>query len=224
MAQQFLVKLIPGTYWARTDDVTDAKLNLTANPTITVTGSISDTIDYTPVTPTTKTFTTFNLTDDILRVAAGHGSTTGQRVKVSSAGTLPGGLVAGTEYFLRVDTTNPATDFTLHYTLNGAQTNTSRVDVSSAGTGAHTLAYVNYASGPPMIFDPVSGTWQQGMVSPSNLPEYVANTASAPGVRGAVPGAPPGQAALSFFGADGLWHAAVPADVGSNLYLNENVI
>lgn len=39
------VTLTPGTTWTTSDDVTAAKLNLTANPTLSVTGSSRDLSD-----------------------------------------------------------------------------------------------------------------------------------------------------------------------------------
>ena len=216
--------VIPGTTWLTTDLVTDAKLNLTANPTVSGSISFADGKSDAAVTPTTKTFTTFDLAGDILRVAAGHGASTGQRVKVSSSVTLPTGLSATYEYFLRPDTTNPSTDFTLHYTLVGAQNNTDRVDVSSAGSGTHTLTYYTFATGHAFVFDVSGDTWEKGIVSPESLPEYQGNTSSAPGVRGALPGAPPGLGINYYFAPDGQWRQfPSPSDVGNNLYLNENV-
>lgn len=196
--------VIPGTFWATTDNVSDSKLNLTANPTISATLTFQDGTSDVAVTPTTKTFTTFDLANDILRVAAGHGASTGQRVKVSSATTLPAGLSASIEYFLRVDVTNPTTDFTLHYSKAGATNNTDRVDVTDAGTGVHTLTYYVYATGAAFIFDAAGNTWEKGIVSPENLPEFVGATASVPGTRGAVPQPAPSER-TRFLRGDGTW-------------------
>ena len=209
---------------SETETWTAAKFNLGFNPTVTVTGNFADLSDYVAVTPTTKTFTTFDLALDILRVAAGHGASTGQRVKVSSTTTLPGGLSASYEYFLRPDVTNPSTDFTLHYTLTGAQNNTDRVNVTDAGSGTHTLTYFAYATGAALVFDSGGNTWEKGIISPESLPEYVGNTTALPGVRGAVPPAPPTTDALYYLTPRGTWAAfPSPSDVGNNLYLNENV-
>lgn len=219
----FTATLIPGTYWASTDNVDDGKLNLTANPTITIIGALADLSDYSIVTPVTKTFTTFDLVNAILRVVAQVAST-GQRVKVSSATTLPGGLSASYEYFLRVDGANPGTDFTLHYTSAGALANTDRVDITSAGTGTHTLTYFAYATGTAFIFDSAGVTWEKGIVSPESLPEYAGNSASVPSVRGAVPSAPPTTSTEYYLNIRGAWtQFPSPSDVGNNLYLNENV-
>lgn len=219
-----VITFIPGTVWTNTDDITAAKLNLTANPTGTVTVTFADGFSDAVVTPTTKTFVTFDLVNDILRVVAGHGASVGQRVKVTSATTLPGGLSASYEYFLRPDVSNPGTDFTLHSTLAGAQTNTDRVDVTDAGTGVHTLTYYAYATGAAFIFDAAAETWEPGIVSPESLPEYVGRTSTTPGVRGAVPGAAPGTGTDYYLAPDGQWRQfPSPSDVGNNLYLNENV-
>jgi len=207
-----------------TETWTAAKFNLGFNPTISVTGNFADLSDYSAVTPTTKVFTTFDLANDILRVAAGHDASVGQRVKVSSATTLPGGLSATYEYFLRPDVSNPSTDFTLHYTLYGAQNNTDRVNVTDAGTGTHTLTYYSYATGAAMVFDASSNTWEKGIVTPESLPEYVGNSSTTPGVRGALPGAAAGIGTDYYFAPDGQWRQfPSPSDVGNNLYLNENV-
>ena len=207
-----------------TETWTVAKFNLGFNPTVAGTVTFADGATDAIVTATTKTFTTFDLAGDILRVAAGHGASLGQRVRVSSSTTLPAGLSATYEYFLRPDVTNPSTDFTLHYTLYGAQNDTDRVDVTDAGTGTHTLTYYAYATGAPFIYDTSGGTWEKGIVSPDNLPDYVGRTASVPGIRGAVPAAPPGGGTDYYLAPDAVWRQfPSPSDVGNNLYLNENV-
>ncbi len=216
--------ITPGYQFAPDELADTPKLNLGFLPTISATVTFADGKADAVVTPTTKTFTTFDLAGDILRVAAGHGASTGQRVKVSSSTTLPGGLSATYEYYLRPDTTNPTTDFTLHYTLAGAQSNTDRVDVTDAGTGTHTLTYYVYATGAAFIYDSAGQTWEKGLVSPENLPEYTGNSASLPGVRGAVPPAPPTTGADYYLNARGAWtQLPSPSNVGNDLYLNENV-
>jgi len=207
-----------------TETWTAAKFNMGFNPTVAATVTFADGKADAVVTATTAAFATFDLAGDILRVVAGHGASTGQRVKVSSATTLPGGLSASYEYYLRPDTTNPTTDFTLHYTLTGAQNNTDRVDVTDAGTGVHTLTYYVYAAGAPLIYDTGGTTWEKGIVSPENLPEYAGNTSALPGTRGAVPPAPPTTGTDYYLNPRGVWtQFPSPSDVGNNLYLNENV-
>lgn len=216
--------VIPGTSFSLTSVLTAANLNLAANPTVNGSVTFADGYSDVIVSATTKTFTTFDLTNDILRVTDGHGASVGQRVKVSSATTLPGGLSASYEYFLRPDASNPTTDFTLHYSAAGAAAGTDRVDVTSAGTGAHTLTFYSYATGAPFIFDTSDNTWQKGIVSAENLPEYQGNSATNPGVRGALPGAAPGVGADYYFAPDAVWRQLPsPTDTGNNLYLNENV-
>lgn len=218
------VTVIPGTTWSSTDNVTDAKLNLTANPTVSVAVTFADGATDAVVTPVTKTFTVFDLANDILRVSGGHGAALGQRVKVSSSGTLPAGLSAGYEYYLRPDATNPTTDFTLHYSLHGAQNNTDRVDVTSAGTGTQTLTYYLYATGAPLIYDSAGGTWEKGIVSPENLPEYVGATASTPGVRGAVPAAAPSERAKYLDGAGNYTDPTAGLSTAGNLFYYMNLV
>ena len=207
-----------------TERWTSAKFNQGFNPTIVVTGSLEGLSNWNTVTATTKAFVTQDLAGDILRVAAGHGASTGQRVTVSSATTLPAGLSTSYTYYLRPDTTNPTTDFTLHYTLDGATNNTDRVDVSDAGTGVHTLTYYVYATGSSLIYNSSTSKWENGIVSPSSLPEYGGNTANTPGTPGVVPGAPPTTGDNYYFTPRGAWaQFPSPSDVGNNLYLNENV-
>lgn len=220
----FTGTITPGYQFAPDELADTAKFNLGFIPTLTGTVTFADGKSDAVVTATTKTFTTFDLAGDILRVAAGHGASTGQRVKVSSATTLPAGLSATYEYYLRPDVTNPTTDFTLHWTLDGAENNTDRVDVTDAGTGVHTLTYYTYATGAPLIYDSAGLTWEKGIVSPENLPEYQGNTTSLPGVRGAVPPAAPTTGEDYYLSPRGQWtQFPSPSDVGNNLYLNENV-
>lgn len=221
---QITFTFTPGYQFAPNEKGDTDKFNLLGLPTASGVITFADGKGDAAVTPTTKTFATQDLAGDILRVVAGHGASTGQRVKVSSATTLPGGLSATYEYFLRPDTTNPSTDFTLHYTLDGAQNNTDRVDVTDAGTGVHTLTYYAFATGHAFIYDSAGQTWEKGIVSPESLPEYVGNTSSLPGIRGAVPGAPPTTGDNYYFTPRGVWaQFPSPSDVGNNLYLNENV-
>lgn len=222
----FLVTVTPGTQWGVNDLVDAAKLNLTANPTITVTGGLEDFSNYSSVTPTTKTITVFDLAGDILRAAAGHGASQGQRVKVSnSGGALPAGLSASYEYYLRPDTINPSTDFTLHYSAYGAANNTERVEITGNGTGVQTLTYFAYATGAAFIFDSAGNTWEKGIVSPESLPEFVGATTLVPGTRGAVPAPGPGTAS-DYLARDGTWkpQTELPNISGINLftYLSHN--
>lgn len=78
----------------------------------------------------TSTFTA--ATTDICTITA-HGLTAGTRVTVASGTTLPAGLAASTNYYLRDVTTNT---FKLSLTPNG-----SAVDITDTGTGTHTLTW-----------------------------------------------------------------------------------
>lgn len=74
---------------------------------------------------------------DRLAVASNTVLTTGRRVRVSTTGTPPGGLAIDTTYYLiRVD----ATTLKLATSLVNAQAGTA-IDLTSAGTGTHTLRY-----------------------------------------------------------------------------------
>jgi hypothetical protein len=75
-----------------------------------------------------QTFTA--ATTDII-TAANHGLISGSRVRFSSSGTLPAGLTAGTDYYLR-DVT--ADTFKVSTTVGGAA-----VDITDTGSGTHTL-------------------------------------------------------------------------------------
>jgi hypothetical protein len=88
----------------------------------------------------TATFTA--ATTDIITATA-HGLTAGTRITVSSSTTLPAGLAASTNYYLRDVTTNT---FKVSLTPNG-----SAVDITDTGTGTHTLTWypeVLVSSGP----------------------------------------------------------------------------
>jgi hypothetical protein len=78
----------------------------------------------------TATFTA--ATTDIITATA-HGLTAGTRITAASADTLPAGLTASTNYYLRDVTTNT---FKVSLTPNGAA-----VDITDTGTGVHTLTW-----------------------------------------------------------------------------------
>lgn len=64
--------------------------------------------------------------------------TTGDKVRVSSSGTLPTGLAANTDYYVRVDSTLPQ-KITLHSTRAGALNDTAKVTFTAVGTGELTV-------------------------------------------------------------------------------------
>ncbi len=77
------------------------------------------------------TFTAVAATD-VITVSAPHGLNIGDRVRVSSATTLPAGLAAATNYF--VLTVPSTTTLTLSATSGGAV-----VNITDTGTGVHTI-------------------------------------------------------------------------------------
>src|SRR5712692_90526 len=91
----------------------------------------------------TATFVTDFVADpatDIL-TARNHGRSNGAAVKVFSNGTLPAPLAAGTTYYVRDATTN---------TLKLAATNGgAAIDITTAGTGTHTLVNATSYVSPP---------------------------------------------------------------------------
>ena len=218
----FIVTLTPFQL-SETETWTAAKFNLGFNPTITVTGNFADLSDYSAVTGTSKTITAIDLSLDVLTVPT-HGLATGQRVKVSnSGGSLPGGLSASLQYYARVNAGDPANKLTLHYSAAGAANDTDRVDITDTGSGTQTLTYFIYATGAPFIFDSSGSTWEKGLVSPENLPEFVGATASAPGTRGAVPQPAP-SAVGKFLKGDGTWADPGASTVAAQLFLYANTI
>lgn len=83
--------------------------------------------------PAAGTFTAVAATDVITKTA--HGYLTGLKVQVSTTTTLPAGLSAATDYFvIKID----ADTFYLATSLVNAQAGT-RIDITSAGTGTHTV-------------------------------------------------------------------------------------
>lgn len=84
---------------------------------------------------------TADATEDAIYLT--HGSArlpqTGDGIRVANTGGgLPGGLSAGTTYYVRRVAEE---GFTLHTTLAGAYANTGTVNITSAGTGTHALTY-----------------------------------------------------------------------------------
>lgn len=75
------------------------------------------------------TFTAVAATDVI--TATGHTLVDGDKVRVSSTGTLPGGLSASTDYFVR-DTSGST--FKLAASSGGAA-----IDITSTGSGTHSM-------------------------------------------------------------------------------------
>ena len=72
---------------------------------------------------------------DVLTTAT-HGITTGTPVKFTSTGTLPAGLAANYVYYLSATST---TTLEVHLSNADAVAGTNVLDITSAGTGTHTL-------------------------------------------------------------------------------------
>lgn len=72
-------------------------------------------------------------TNDTLTTASAHHLLPGDRVRVSSTGTLPAGLSAGTDYWVR--TRPSATEITLGSTQNAS----ANVDITDSGSGTHSI-------------------------------------------------------------------------------------
>jgi hypothetical protein len=104
------------------------KTNATA-----ITGTVA-TVNPTP------TFTV-NTGTNVLTFSASHGLATAHPLRVKSSGSLPGGLSAAATYYAGNIT---GTTCTLHTSSASATLGTGAVDITTAGTGTHTLngAYV----------------------------------------------------------------------------------
>jgi hypothetical protein len=74
-------------------------------------------------------------TNDVA-TAASHGLSTGDAVRVTTTDALPGGLSADTTYWVNVIDTDT---FTFHATRADALTGSNAIDITSAGSGTHTL-------------------------------------------------------------------------------------
>lgn len=88
---------------------------------------------------TLGTFTAVAATN-VITVSAAHGLNIGDRVRVSSATTLPAGLAADTDYF--VLTVPSTTTLTVSATLGG-----SVLDITDTGTGVHTIVSYGQLNG-----------------------------------------------------------------------------
>lgn len=84
------------------------------------------------------TFTADNTTD--LLTSAGHSLSTGDKVQLSSTGTLPAGLSSATDYFVRFVSSST---LKLATTLPNANNNIT-IDFTDDGTGTHTLTAQDY--------------------------------------------------------------------------------
>lgn len=93
---------------------------------------------------------------DACACGAGHGLTAGNAVAVNSGGAMPGGLAPRGAYFVSVPS---PTTFKLHTSQADALAGTNVVDITSAGTGTHTvLGRIVYDSGIEDVWPVVFGT------------------------------------------------------------------
>ena len=108
-----------------------ADLNMTSVSTKT-TKAFGVFINTTVATPAAKTFTAVAATD--ICTAAAHGYATGLRVAATTTTTLPGGLSVTNYWIIKID----ADTFKLATSAANALAGTA-VDITSVGTGTHTL-------------------------------------------------------------------------------------
>ncbi|MBO36177.1 MAG: hypothetical protein CMO64_08310 [Verrucomicrobiales bacterium] len=74
-----------------------------------------------------------DVNNDIVTTSASHNYKTGEAITVFTPGTIPGGLTANTTtYYVRVTGSNT---FSLHSTESDANNNTSKVNLTSSGSG-----------------------------------------------------------------------------------------
>jgi microcystin-dependent protein len=95
-----------------------------------------------------------NTSTDEITSSVPHTFSTAEKVRVSTTGTLPGGLSAVTDYYVR---SVSGSVLTLHPTATDANNNTNKTNLTSAGTGTHTLFGQDEASRTNMGISAVSG-------------------------------------------------------------------
>lgn len=117
----------PKTQFSNYFDIIDSKSgtivsNTAANPTV--------------ISILTATFLPggVNTATDTITTGLAHGLTNGQQVTFVSTGTLPGGLIAGTVYYIQ-----SATAFTFQLSLSAITTPIVITDITSVGAGIHTV-------------------------------------------------------------------------------------
>lgn len=143
-------------------------------------------------------------TTDICTLA-NHGFLTGQKVRVSTDTTLPGGLVAATTYYvirLSKDTFSLAT-------TDALATAGTAIDVTTAGTGIHSI--VGYENLTGFFFEP------RAFVLKTGVPGHSDEIAAELGVPIVMPGRmaqdPDSKLAMMLF----LWQVAGRADLHSTV-------
>lgn len=224
----FTIDLLPGKVFVPNEPLELPDLNLLGQPTILIEGDVADLGDFNnSVAAVAKAFTVLSTTDDTLTVT-GHGlsapSTVDNVVRAmvsNSGGSLPAGLAASTSYFYYVRVVDLNT-VTLHRTAAGALANTERIDITSAGTGVHTMTWTVRALGEAVVRNPSTNDYELGVVGRANLPEMIGATAGANGARGAVPQPAAGDENKALHG-DGTWRDATEGlRTGADLFLNRN--
>lgn len=105
----------------------------------------------------TTTFTA-NATTDVITVGSTFGihghSGTNRAVTLSTTGTLPAGLVAATVYYL-IEVTSLT--YKLATTLDNADAGTPVIDITSTGSGTHTITSVNVGNVKYIVQEPRAG-------------------------------------------------------------------
>lgn len=114
----------------------------------------------------TDTFTA--ATSDLITSTSAHGLVEGDRIRVSSAGTLPAGLSAATNYFV-IASGLTTTAFKVSATSGG-----SAVDITDTGTGTHTWFRYDNTNG--IFFE------DRAIVAASRLPSDSIDLANQRGV------------------------------------------
>lgn len=99
----------------------------------------NDNIVISRVAPAGNTITSINTATNLFTITA-HGMPDGTLVQISSTGTLPAPLVAGTNYY--VYTNAQANTFALSDTYSHAIAGTNLIDITTAGTGTITLSHL----------------------------------------------------------------------------------
>ena len=112
--------------------------------------------------PASKTFTADSSTEK-LTIAAGHIFGTGDRVRLTTTGTLPGGLSAGTDYYTIYVS---STEIKLATSRLNAETGTV-INITSSGSGTHTISFEEKYI---VICDTASPTVNDIDTGPSGLP------------------------------------------------------
>ena len=86
-----------------------------------------------PETTVEATISGVNTSTEIITTSSPHGFSTGDTVKFSTTGSLPGGLDADYLYYVNVAST---TTFSVHFTKTNADANSSKVNLTSAGSSS----------------------------------------------------------------------------------------